>query len=348
MPVTIRDISKRLNLSVAAVSRALSGYTDIAPDTRKRIIDTAREMGYTPNRAARQLRKQTGGLTLGYILPVDSPRFADSYFSEFIEGLGDETAAQHCDLLISTAPPGGVEEQSAYRQWIEASKVDFMILNRLQIQDWRVRYLAEKRVPFSTLERSSDQVQVDYPSVEIDSRVGMVELVNHIKQKGFRHFAFIGGPGNLKINMNRYMGLVTGLEQAGLSIDPQHLIEGDMTSAGGYDAGCILLSSPSRPDAILCVNDETAFGVLRAVDEAGLKTGIDVAVAGFEGVRDSRYSNPPLTTLNLPVYEVARQLARMLIDPVMRQAQPAPRIMVQPELLIRASTSGVSEGNSEF
>lgn len=345
MPVTIRDISKRLNLSVAAVSRALSGYTDIAADTRRRIIETAREMGYTPNRAARQLRKQTGGLTLGYILPVDSPRFADSYFSEFIEGLGDETAAQHCDLLISTAPPGQEGEHAAYRQWVEASKVDFMILNRLQVHDWRVQYLAEKRVPFATLERSADQVPVDYASVEVDNRSGMEELVNHVIHNGFCHFAFIGGPGNLIIQTERCAGLLTGLEQAGLAIDPDRLVEGDMTSAGGYAAARMLLSTPARPNAILCINDETALGVLRAADEMGLKAGVDLAVAGFEGVRDSRYSNPPLTTLNLPVYEIARQLVRMITDPVARQAQPAPRIVIQPELLIRASTGGLTPGD---
>jgi LacI family transcriptional regulator len=115
MAVTIKDIANRLGLSVGAVSCALSGYTDIAEDTRQRIFEAAREMGYTPNRAARQLRKQTVGTTIGYIMPVDSPRFADSYFSEFIEGLGDETAAQQSDLLIGTARPGQEAEKMAYQ-----------------------------------------------------------------------------------------------------------------------------------------------------------------------------------------------------------------------------------------
>jgi len=344
--VTIKDIANRLNLSVGAVSRALSGYTDIAEDTRRRILETAREMGYTPNRAARQLRKQTTGATIGYIMPVNSPRFADSFFSEFIEGLGDETTAQHSDLLITTAPPGHEAEKAAYQQWVENSKIDGMILDRLHVQDWRVHYLLEKRVPFSTLERplqnetaaASAEPFSDYPSVEVDSFNGFVRLVSHIVENGYRRLAYIGGPPTLKIQVDRYAGYQSGLAQAGLVFDPILVQKGNLTSAGGYAATKRLLSIPDPPNAILCVNDETAFGALRAIDEAGLETGRDVAVAGFDGVRDARYSNPPLTTLDQPVYDIARQLVRLLTAQINHQAVSTMRVVLQPTLLIRAST----------
>jgi LacI family transcriptional regulator len=351
MPITIKDIARRLDLSVGAVSRALSGYTDIAEDTRQRIFEAAREMGYTPNRAARQLRKQTTGMTIGYIMPVDSPRFADSYFSEFIEGLGDETAAQHSDLLIATAPSGQEAEKAAYRQWVENSKVDGLILDHLLVDDWRVQYLLGKHVPFSTLERplenkdaqiNVDQrsypAQVDYPSVEVDSFSGFIQLIAHIASNGFHRLAYIAGPPNLKIQVDRFAGFQAGLVQSNLLFDPQLVMEGDLTSAGGYTATKRLLSIPDPPDAIQCVNDATAFGALRAIDEAGLITGKDIAVAGFDGVRDARYSNPPLTTLDQPVYDIARQLARLLAAQISGQPIPTPRIVLQPTLLIRAST----------
>lgn len=336
MPVTIRDIASKLNLSVGAVSRALSGYTDIAEGTRRRIIETAREMGYTPNRAARQLRKRAAGVTIGYIMPVDSPRFADSFFSEFIEGLGDGTASQHCDLLIATAPPEQEAERDAYNHWVEESKVDGLILDRLRIEDWRIRYLSEKQVPFSTLERSLDTL--DYPSVEVDSMSGMTRLVGHVAGNGFRRMAFIGGPPALKIHVDRLRGFRVGLEQVNLAFDPRFEETGDLTSAGGYAATRRLLSIPDPPDAILCVNDETAFGVLRAAAEAGLEPGRNFAVAGFDGVRDARFSNPPLTTLDQPVYEIARQLVRLLVARISNTPLPEPRVVLEPVLLLRAST----------
>lgn len=341
MAVTIRDIAKRLNLSVGAVSRTLSGYTDIAEDTRQRIFEAAREMGYTPNRAARQLRKQATGMTIGYIMPVHSPLFADSFFSEFIEGMGDETAAQHADLLIATAPPGLEAEKSAYRNWIENSKVDGLVLDRIHVKDWRVQYLLDKHVPFSTLERTEaqpDPMEAAYPSVEVDSTGGMVELVGQIVAHGYQHLAYVGGPASLKIQVDRLVGFWQGLARANIAPESAHIEQGDLTSSGGYAATKRLLSIPDPPDAILCVNDATAFGALRAIDEAGLKTGQEIAVAGFDGVRDARYSNPPLTTLDQPVYDIARQLVRLLVAQITHQPVPEERIVLQPTLLLRAST----------
>lgn len=340
MPVRIKDIAERLGLSVGAVSRALSGYTDIAEDTRERIFEAAREMGYTPNRAARQLRKQTSGITIGYIMPVDSPLFADSFFSEFIEGLGDETAAQRCDLLITTAPPLQEAEKSAYRQWVENSKVDGVILNRVHTDDWRVAYLLEKRVPFVTLERAQlpPGLDFDYPSVEVDSFQGLTALIAHIAGNGFRRLAYIGGPPTIKIHVDRLRGFQIGLAESSLMIDDRYIDEGDLTSAGGYAAARRLLSIPNPPDAIVCVNDATAFGAMRAIAEAGLRTGEDIAVAGFDGVRDARYSNPPLTTLDQPVYDIARQMVRLLTAQIAGHGDPIEHIVLQPQLQIRAST----------
>lgn len=340
MSVRIKDIANRLGLSVGAVSRALSGYTDIAEETRERIFETAREMGYIPNRAARQLRKQTSGTTIGYIVPVVSPHFSDSYFSEFIAGLGDETAAQHSDLLIATAPPCQAAEQTAYQQWIENSKVDGIILNRLHVEDWRLTYLLKKRVPFATLERAQPApgTDLDYPSVEVDCIQGLIALTAHIGGNGFRRLAYIGGPPTLKIQVDRLHGFQVGAAQAGLVVNARYLEEGDLTSAGGYAATKRLLSILDPPDAIVCVNDATAFGAMRAIDEAGLKTGEDIAVAGFDGVRDARYSNPPLTTLNQPVYEIARQLVRLLSFQIAGHGAPFEHVVLQPNLLIRAST----------
>src|SRR5919108_6302828 len=102
MPTTIHDVAKKLNVSIYTVSRALDGYDDVADQTRERVIKTANEMGYVPNRAARQLRRQKAE-TVGFILPSISKRFNEPFFTEFISGLGEEFATRNLDLLISNA-----------------------------------------------------------------------------------------------------------------------------------------------------------------------------------------------------------------------------------------------------
>src|SRR5512146_1096693 len=136
MSITIRDIAKKLGLSIGAVSRALDGYPDISEETRLRVVQTAHEMGYVPNQDARQLRRKKGD-AVGYILPANTPRFADPFFTEFLAGLGDETAVHPFDLLISIAAPGQEAEHQIYRKWIQSHKVDGLILTHMHIHDWR-------------------------------------------------------------------------------------------------------------------------------------------------------------------------------------------------------------------
>ena len=111
MPPSIHDVAKKLNVSIYTVSRALDGYDDVADRTRALVIETADKMGYVPNRAARQLRRQKAE-TIGFILPSISKRFNEPFFTEFISGLGDELASRNLDLLISNANTDDAETKS--------------------------------------------------------------------------------------------------------------------------------------------------------------------------------------------------------------------------------------------
>jgi DNA-binding LacI/PurR family transcriptional regulator len=335
MPVTIRDIAKKLNLSIAAVSRAMDGYPDISEETRQRVLESARQMGYIPNRAARQLRRQKAE-AIGYILPSETPRFADPFFSEFLSGLGDETALHPFDLLVSIAPPGAEAEQTIYRNWTQSRKVDGFILDRVHVQDWRVRFLGERAVPFVGLEHSSDGV--DYPRVQVNNASSMAALATHLAGRGYRRIAFIGGPEQLVIQKERFQGYCQGLEDNHLSFDPDLVMSSDLTATSGYQAAMHLRSVPHPPDAIMCINDETAYGALHALRDLDVNIGKDVAVTGFDGVAASAHSDPPLTTLDIPVYEIARKLVGLLAAELKHQPVPERCIFFTPRLLKRLST----------
>jgi LacI family transcriptional regulator, galactose operon repressor len=305
MVVTIRDIAKKMGLSIGAVSRAMDGYPDISDETRQRVIQVAHEMGYVPNQAARQLRRKKAD-AVGYILPANTPRFADPFFSEFIAGLGDETACHPFDLVISIAPPGEESEKHIYQNWVQGRKVDGFILTHLHLHDWRVQYLTQQGVKFTALGNTLDGF--DFARVEVNRLGGTVELVTYLLDRGFHRVAYLGGPSVLKIQADQLDGYRQGLGIANISYNSNLVATGDLTSSGGYLATKRMLSIPDPPDAIVCINDETAFGVLHAAHELGLQIGQDFAVAGFDGVQASRYSEPPLTTLDIPVYDIARQL----------------------------------------
>lgn len=334
MRPTIRDVARRLNLSITTVSRALDGYTDVAVATRQLVVRTAQEMGYVPNRAARQLRRRRTE-TVGFILPGGTGRFDESFFSEFIAGLGDELAGQKFDLLVSIASDEQAE-YDLYQRWLSGSKVDGFVLNRVRRQDWRMQFLAQQGKPFVALGCSADPL--DYPCVQVDGSNGFIDLVRHVRENGFKRFAFVGGPDQLVSHIDRLEWFRSALEANGLAFDPAISLSADMTSTGGYQVAQFLLALPEPPDAILCVNDETAFGVLHAAHERGLAVGREIAVAGFDGVQDTRHTEPPLTTLDIPVYEIARLLVRMLLAEIAGDMLPDRQVKIKPVLLTRAST----------
>ena len=332
MRPTIRDVAKKLNLSITTVSRALDGYDDVAEETRQLVINTARKMGYTPNRAARQLRRQKTE-TIGFILPAGAQHFSEPFFTEFIAGLGSELASRNYDLLVSAVGTDQDEDQM-YQRWANGGKVDGFILNRLRMGDGRVRFLSRQHIPFATLDYSG---KGRYPCIRVNGADGYFELVRHVYENGFGKFAFIGGPVNLVHQIERLEWFRQATQRHGLVLKEELTCTADLTSTGGYQRAIELLSLPDPPDAIFCVNDETAFGVLHAAHSHGLEIGRQLAVAGFDGVQDARHTEPPLTTLDIPVFDIARQLVDMLLRTIAGETIESP-ILITPKLLIRPST----------
>lgn len=338
--MTIREIAKKLDLSITTVSRALDGYPDVSKTTRELVRKTAREMGYVPNQAARQLRRNRAE-AIGFIIPAARPRFMDPFFSEFIAGLGDAAVENQLDLLVSSSPAGDNDEKRQYKKWVNSHKVDGFIINRVWVRDQRLQYLHEEGIPFTALELSKDGI--DYPRVEVTCKQAYQKLVSHLMEKGFRRIAFIGGFEGLKIHHNRSIAIKEALAIHGLTYEPELFISSDLTSLGGYQSAKRLLAMKNPPNAILCCNDESAFGAIHAVHENGLDVGKDLAVAGFDGIQEAAHSQPPLTTLDQPVYQIARILVQMLAQILSGKKLEESRVVIEPNLIIRESTNGFSE-----
>jgi LacI family transcriptional regulator len=336
MPVTIRDVAKRLKLSITTVSRALDGYDDVADKTRQRVIITAREMGYVPSRAARQLRRQQTD-AIGYILPASGSHFTDPFFSEFIAGLGDEATSRNYDLLVSTASPDSQAERDIYERWVRSRLIDGIVLSRMRMRDWRAKYLAENDFPF--VAHGHTHQRLKFPYIEVDSRSGFELLVKHLVERGHKRIAYIGAPTRFTLQNDRLEGYRNGLALANISFDPGLVAEGDLSRTGGYEAALRLFALPQPPTAIVGVNDLTAIGAMRAAHERGLIVGKDVALAGYDGTDDSEHAQPPLTTLRQQVYDIARQLVQMLIARIAGEPVET-KLIIQPELIVRESTGG--------
>jgi DNA-binding LacI/PurR family transcriptional regulator len=336
MPVTIRDVARHLGISITTVSRALDGYRDVSPTTRERVLQAAHELGYLPNRAARQLRRRRTD-TIGFILPSITSRSSGAHVAEFISGMVEAAAHKDYDLLVSSAPEAGEAEQQVYQRWVCEQRVDGFILDRVRQTDWRINYLAGEHIPFASLERSVDTF--DYPSVHMEYLTCVSSLVSHLYGQGFKRIAFIGSSDDLTIHTDKFQGYRLGLTVNHLSFDPALVIQADQTSSGGYQAAKKLQAIQKPPTAIICVCDEPVLGVVRAAFDAHRRIGEDLAVVVFDGAQGSQRSQPALTSVDQPVAEIAQQLVRMLLAEIKGASLLERQVVIQPVIRFGLSAS---------
>ncbi len=335
MPVTLKDIAQKVGVSVTTVSRGLAGYDDVAKETQERIRAAAEELGYYPNLTARRLQKQRTD-TLGFIMPTFGPRFSDPFFSEFIAGIGNEAAVQNYDLLVSTHAPDSPEEFAAYERATRRGWVDGLIVVRTREEDLRVKLLCENEFPFVVFGRTD--LACDFPFVDEDSAEGMRLLVQHFIDLGHERIGFIAPPSGLMFGSFRLEGYYDTMARNGLTVNPDWLIEGDMTQRGGAEVLAQMLEVDPRPTAIITGNDLMAIGAINRLQKEGLVAGRDIAIAGFDDIPMAAYTHPSLTTIHQPIYEIGRRVCAMLIDILNNRPLENRHNLLTPTLVVRESS----------
>lgn len=339
MKPTIKDVAKKANVSITTVSRALHGYDDVSPHTRKRIIKIAKDLGYTPNILAQRLQKQRAD-TIGLILPTFKPRFSDPFFSELLAGIGNKAAELGFDLLVSTRAPGE-QEVKTYQNLIEGARVDGFIVVRTREFDPRITYLIEEGFSFAAFGRSKSNS--NYAYVDEDGYYAMQLVAEHIVSLGHKRIGCITSNADLNFTRYRMNGLKDGLANHQISIDENIVRTGDLTQRSGYELGKELLQHPDPPTMIVAFNDLMAFGVMSAAQELGLVVGRDLSVTGFDDIPMAEFSHPSLTTISQPVYQIGGMLCDILIKMVNKTLEKLPQIVLKPKLVIRKSTDKVNQ-----
>jgi LacI family transcriptional regulator len=333
--VTLKDLAAELGLSITTVSRALAGYSDVAASTRQRVLQAAEEMGYVPDATARRLQKGRTD-TIGFIIPTHGPRFSDPFFSELLSGIGNEAARHNFDLLVSTRPPDTPEEDAAYRRMVEGRLVDGLLVVRTRVGDRRIDYLSRIGFPFVAFGRCD--LEVDFPYVDEDGRLGLELVTEHLIALGHQNLAFISAPNGLMFCRARLAGLEAALERHGLALRRQYLVDSDLTQQGGFRAMNRLLDLTPPPTAVVACNDLSALGAISAAQKRGLIVGRDIAITGFDDIPLAEHSHPSLTTVRQPIYDIGCQTCDMLIRLLRGEEVTERHVLRQPELIIRESS----------
>jgi LacI family transcriptional regulator len=335
---TIKELARRCGVSIGTVSRALNGYADVAPETRRRILAMAEELDYTPQAAARTLVTQRSHVIGVFLMTEEGrPDLQHPFFHEVLVGLKDTLGASGYDLLLfaSTQPGNGFGQHPLLKR-CRHHRVDGVVLMGCPPDDPEVGPLSRSELPCVAVDLEISGTHVAY--VSSDNVEGGRLAVAHVHGLGHTRIATLAGPLDARPARDRLRGFRDGITRAGLGYRDELVAYGDYYDESGYAATHRLLALPERPTAIVAASDMMAVGAYRAAREAGLDVPGDVSIVGYDDIVLASHLHPALTTVRQDKVGLGAAAA----DALLRQIEgdmTATSANLPVELVARGSTA---------
>ena len=330
--VSMKDIAKVCSVSVATVSKALSGQPDIGEQTRELICKTADSLGYMTNSAARAL-KTNRTYNIG-VLFVDERRsgLAHEYFSAVLESLKVEAEANGYDITFVG------KKATTYLQHCQYRGVDGVVIACVDFNDPQVLELVNSRLPVVTI----DHVFNNRAAVLSDNVRGMEELVRYVYAKGHRRIAFIHGE-RTTVTENRLTGFYRACDALGLEIPEEYVREGVYHDPDRCaELTRELLQLPEPPTCILMPDDFSSIGGVNAIRRMGLRLPEDVSAAGYDGIQLASITSPAMTTYRQDTAALGKTAAAKLIELIEKpRTALVDRILIPGHLIEGASVRAI-------
>ncbi|MFC5624249.1 LacI family DNA-binding transcriptional regulator [Algoriphagus winogradskyi] len=334
--VTMKEIAKKLGVSVSTISRALKDSPELHPDTKKRIVEMAKEMNYQPNLLAQSLRISRTN-TLGVIVPEITSHF----FASCISGIQDHANKRGYNVMICQSNET-LELEKANIRTLVSSQVDGLLisLSRETNKYDHLFDLYNREIPFLLFDRVNEDIPVS--RVTFNDEGGAYHVTKHLLETGCKRVMYVSGPEDLYISKKRKEGYLHALTEFGIDADPELVKISDLTSEGNVKIAHEIAKMTNRPDGVFCMIDPVALDFMSVWKPMGIKIPDDMALAGFTNNPASAVIEPPLTTVAQPGYEMGKLAVSHLLDQLEGQASDDPiSIVLETTLLPRQSTKAL-------
>lgn len=306
--ITMKEIAKKLGVSVSTISRALKDSPELHPETKRKIVEAAKEMNYQPNLLAQSLRISRSK-TLGVIVPEITSHF----FASCISGIQDTANKRGYNVMICQSNES-IEQEKANIRTLVSSQVDGLLisLSRETNQFDHLYDLYNREINFVLFDRVQEDIPVS--KVTFNDAGGAYQVVKHLLENGSRRIVYVSGPEDLYISKKRKEGYLRALAEFGVHQDNSLVKITDLTEEGNIKIARDIVSMRPRPDAVFCMIDPVAVDVLTEWKTLGIKVPEDMALAGFTNNPTSAVVEPPLTTVSQPGYEMGKLAVSHLLD----------------------------------
>lgn len=334
-PITIKDIAKKLNISVATVSRAMRNSQEIKRETKEAVLKAAKELDYHPNLLASSLSSKKSKV-IGVVVPTINRHF----WSNSIAGIENIAYEKDYKVMIFQSSESYKKEKEIV-ETLANSRVDGIIMafSKETRRYDHVRDIMDRGIPILLFERVCNDVKTC--KIYTDDQAAAKELTEHLIARNRKRIAYIGGPLTLGVCQDRLSGYHEALTTNGFDRLPQLEMElDDFSYEVAGEALRKLWNNDLKPDAVFCFADILAIGVLHAAQKLGIRVPEELAIAGFGNDITGQFISPSITTMAQPSFEMGELAAQMLLETISSETetQDCQLEIIKPTLIVREST----------
>lgn len=329
----MKEIAKKLGVSVSTISRALQDSPELHPETKRKIVEMAKEMNYQPNLLAQSLRISRTK-TLGVIVP----EIISHFFGSCVSGIQDTANSRGYNVMICQSNES-IEQEKANIKSLVSSQVDGLLisLSRETNHYEHLYELYDREIPFVLFDRVNEDIPVS--KITFNDVGGAYQVTKYLLETGCRRIMYVSGPEDLYISKKRKEGYLRALSEYGLGEEADLIKITDLTHEGNVRAAEEIAAMNPRPEAVFCMIDPLAVDVLTVWKSMGIKIPDDISLAGFTNNPTSAVVEPPLTTVSQPGYEMGKLSVSHLLDQLDGVASDDPiSIVLETTLVPRKST----------
>ena len=307
---TQMDIARKLNVTRITVSKALRNHPDISMEMKKKVCETAEELGYIPNLIAQNLISRRT-FTIGVVVPD----LENSFFAYATDSIIDAATRKNYIVFVTVSRENQNNEIINIQKLIGLRVDGLLICVSQQTSDPQIfKYIKNLNIPLVFFDRQFEGF--DFPSIIFDDRNGAIVLLEKIIEEGYTRIAHIAGYSKVSIGRERCLGYRQALKNKALEINPDWIIEGGFEVTDGYKAFMKLYHSKNMPEIIFAVNDRTALGVYHAAKKVGVRIPEDIGIAAFGFNEIAQTFTPSLTVINQNPRKIGLAAANMLIEEI--------------------------------
>jgi LacI family transcriptional regulator len=327
--ITLKMVAEKAEVSVNTASRAINNKPDISKETKKRILQIAKELGYIRNAAAVALRtKKTG--TIGVVIADNR----NPFYAEVLNGIEEAAREKNYHIILANTQRDYRKEEEAINLLL-AKRVDGLLITPVQDRDDDIKNLIDTNIPFVIVGRDFKNIEVD--AVYNDEVKGGFLATEYLIKKGHKRVALINGFLHKSPAKGRLEGYKKVLKKYGIPFDDALVTIGDIDVKDGYERTKQLLEKNLDFTAIFAYNDMMAFGAMQAVKEKGLRIPEDIGLVGYDDILFSSLISPSLSTIRLKKQELGAESVRLLLSRINGNRKKIKKVMLGVELQIRES-----------